>query len=793
MYEPIQEFEDTLDIGDYLAIVLRRKWLILTLIMASFLTSLFVSLAQSPLYKAKGKIELKLQSPRVTKFEDMAGLGAQLHIHEFMQTQLNLLQSETLADRVIDRLDLEHDSGPGDSFKKSGPLTISSKRHRVTDSTGHQSHFTGSVDAEQTEEAKLPDLRVRKSIEEDFARNLEVKPERDTMIFSLEFTSKDPARARDVLNALIEEYISWQVDKKIDAGVVAKQHLEKQIELARIELENAETRLNNFARKEGIVSLNSQLNLVYSQLEEANKAYATAQTERMNKEATYKKASEGGVTSAAVDNQLIQRLRDEYVAAAAGYKESSAIYKEAVPRVQILKTKMEDIQKRIKAEEDRILESVKNNYLTATMKEAALKNDTDRKKAHALELNDRLAQYKMLDREVETSKQIHQSLLERFKEIDAKVGTELGNIEVVDYAKLPLTPCSPRTYLNVFFATLIGLVLGLGLAFFLEYVDSTTIKKMQELSERFHLPVLGALPNVAEPDEVSKIGSLVRLNPTADFSEALRTAKVSIQLSRSTDGSPKSLLITSTAAGQGKSTVSVNLAQAFSSEEKVLLIDADLRKPNLHRLIGQNGDGVLVHTDVGLSSYLAGKSTATKIIRESGNPNLRVVFAGPIPPNPSELLSSKRMERFIAQVYKRYDRIIIDGPPAMGFADALTLSHYSDGVILVSILGQTRRETLQVFLGRLDNVGGRLIGAIVNKLGRSSSFESFENVGGRLIGAIADKLDGGNSLRRLLNALAILQPTKKTCTKAEIHDVTSGDKREDGKEIEDNQHPIDRI
>jgi capsular exopolysaccharide synthesis family protein len=174
------------------------------------------------------------------------------------------------------------------------------------------------------------------------------------------------------------------------------------------------------------------------------------------------------------------------------------------------------------------------------------------------------------------------------------------------------------------------------------------------------------------------------------------------------------LFITSTNAGEGKSTIALNLAQAFASDEKVLIIDADLRKPNLHRGMGKNGNGSSTGKKTGLSNYLTG--TGANVVQESGLPNLKVVYAGPIPPNPSELLSSNRMRQFLAEVYEDYDRIIIDGPPAMGFADALILGHYADGVILVSVLGETHREALRVFRRTLENVGGRMIGTIVNKL-----------------------------------------------------------------------------
>ena len=724
--EPIPEFDDAADIRDYLEIILRRKWLILIILLISVATTFIVSLTMKPQYKANGKIELTIQSPRVTKFEDMAMLGTQIQTREFMQTQLKLLKSETLGDRVIDKLQLEHNPAltPAPDWaitKLMRSVTVS-----VTDFYEGLFHSTGSTDPIQGGDPKLSELKLRKKIEDKFAKNLEVLPERDTTIFSLAFVSTDPSVSRDVINTMIQEYITWQVDKKIEATIAAKQRLEKQIELARIQLEKAETNLNDFSRKAGIVSLNANQNLIYSQLEEANKAYSSIQTERMNKEALFNQSKQGGDSlPSMLESPLIQRLRENYVAAAADYKQGSATFKDDYPTLQNLKAKMLDIEKQIKTEENRILESIKNDYLAATMKEEALKKDTEDKKLLAIALNDQSTQYKILDREVETSKQIHQSLLERSKEIDAKVGTELGNIQVVDYAKLPLKPYSPNIPLNIFVAALAGMVLGLGLAFLLEFLDNT-IKRIEELSDRFHLPVLGVVP-VVEADEAVKIGSLVRLNPTAGFSESIRTAKVSIQLSSSMDRPPKLLFITSTNAAEGKSTIAVNLAQAFASDEKVLIIDADLRKPNLHRLMGKNGNGngngASIARKIGLSNYLTG--TGSKFIQESGIPNLRVVYAGPIPPNPSELLSSNRMRQFLAAVYAHYDRIIIDGPPAIGFADALILGHYADGVILVSVLGQTHREALRVFRRNLENVGGRMIGTIVNKLTQGSQYGGY--------------------------------------------------------------------
>ena len=454
--EPIPEFDDAADIRDYLEIIVRRKWLILIILLISIATTFVVSLTMKPQYKANGKIELTIQSPRVTKFEDMAMLGTQIQTREFMQTQLKLLKSETLGDRVIDKLELEHNPALTPAPDWAITKLMTSVKNNVADFYAGLFN-SGATDSIQAGDPNLPELKLRKKIEDKFAKNLDVQPERDTTIFSLAFTSTDPAVSRAVINTMIQEYITWQVDKKIEATIAAKQRLEKQIELARIQLEKAETNLNDFSRKAGIVSLNANQNLIYSQLEEANKAYSTIQTERMSKEALYDQSKQGGDSlPAMLESPLIQRLRESYVAAAADYKQGSATFKDDYPALQNLKAKMQDIEKQIKTEENRILESIRNDYLAATMKEESLKKDTEDKKLLAIALNDQSTQYKILDREVETSKQIHQSLLERSKEIDAKVGTELGNIQVVDYAKLPLKPYSPNIPLNIFVAAVAG-------------------------------------------------------------------------------------------------------------------------------------------------------------------------------------------------------------------------------------------------------------------------------------------------------------------------------------------------
>ena len=710
--------EDEIDLRDCLEVLVRRKWLIGGVLFAVFVTTFIVTLAMTPIYKATGKLEFNLQPPKVTKFEDM--LVPQTQTREFMNTQTKLLASDSLAWRVIETLDLVQNPHFNTEITAEGEDSggILSDLHRMLTTMPGQGEDL---------DAQVREAEVQQRLLKVFLDNLEINAERDTTILNLAFSSPDPALAQDVVNTFIGSYISWQLDKKVGAAGVANEQLQKQVEVARIRLEKSEAELNAFAQKAGIVSLDSRMNLVYKQLEEINSALALAHAQRLGREALDAQAREVGVSALpmVIDNQLIQELRQQYIQLVSQYEDKLVVFKPDYPEARRLKARLDDVASKIRHEEDRIQGGIRNDYLVALKNEESLRTQADLAKTSALELNDRATQYKILEREVETNKEIHQSLLQRGKEIDATVGTDISNIQVVDHALLPVKADKPRIQLNLMLSIGIGLLLGVAAAFFLEFLDNT-VKSIDEITDRFGIGILGVLPE-AEKKFADRLDRLVVSDPRAGFSEAIRTTRVSIQLSTAAEGGTRTLLITSTSEGEGKSTIAVNMALTFATAgERVLIIDADLRRPRLHQVFPQSASG-----GGGLSELLIGSKSLDDVICATEHENLFFIPAGLVPPNPAELLASRRMRLYVEQLREDFDRILIDGPPSVGFADVLVLSSLASGVILISTLGRTHRQALRLFRRSLLNINARLLGTIVNRLNVQNRFGDYYSKYGR--------------------------------------------------------------
>ncbi|MDY0038795.1 MAG: polysaccharide biosynthesis tyrosine autokinase [Desulforhabdus sp.] len=708
--EVLPNFDYSPGLRDLLDILFRRKWIIGILTTCFFVPTLIYNLNVKPVYQAQASVELSPYAAKVTKFEDVAD---PLNQGYFSETQVELLQSAALARRVVVSLKLgDHprfNPGPPQDSQSEGILfkvkhaLLNFKKEVVTRVRAWMKSDNkegGAVDPE------LVELYRQKALEGYIKANLVVSL-RNANIVSITFDSEDPKLARDVVNTLISEFIDWQMDRRVGATKIAKRHLEKQITIARDQLENTESELNKFASNTGIVSLDSRQNLIYQQLEQINAALAKIEAERIAKEKNYDHAFDNNLDTSPLiqQNALVQKLRSQYLDLFSEYEKLKVRYKGDHPTMKSLNAQMRQVAAKINSEQQRTLDVVKNDYLATLDTEKALQRTAEEKKVLALRLNDLASHYKILERDVEVNKEIYQSLLARSKEIDANVGTDLTNIKVVDYASLPLAPYKPKTARNVLLAVMLGSVLGIGAALLREHLDDS-IKRIDEIPGRYWIPVLGVVPLVRR-DEKRKLQSLVRSKPSAAFSEAIRMIRVSIQHSGSPDNPTKSILLTSSGKGEGKSTLAANLAQSFAlSNEKVLLIEADLRRPSLRSYFSKNG------RSEGLSEFLRGTCKYEEIVQKTGIQNLYFIAGGEILSNPTELLTSQRMKDLMNTSAGYFDRVILDAPPFT--SDTLALGSLVNGVILVATLSQTHREALKIFRKDLLFTNARLLGSIIN-------------------------------------------------------------------------------
>ena len=699
--KPFYEWQETeeIQLRDYLDVILRRKWLIVTVLTLVFLSTLIFSLAVTRIYEASAVVEVSQENPHVTTFQEV--LGSEIQAREFYETQVELIHSKAMINRVIEKLDL------------TSPIPLSGKRFSMTvnqecfgESEARSNPWREDYRRGRANRRSAEDIAERQQLVKYLSENLIVSPSRKSMLIDVAFRSPDRQLSKSVVNTIVEDFISWKMELKVEASGIARDFLMMQMDRSKINLEKAEERLNEFAKHAGIVSLDARMNSIYRHLEELNSAYATAEANMMTKEANYQQAVKDGHANLprVLESDLIASLRDKYADLNASYEELKATFHDDYPKVKTLKARMDSIAALIEAQEKGIFLSIENEYESAQKIVSAMEKRIEHQKDLVLDLNDRATQYSIMAREVDTNKAIYQSLLQRAKEIESMAGVSSSNIQIVNRADLPLLAVKPNVKLNLLLSIVLGLLGGIVCAFMAEYF-ADTVTNPSEISDRFQIPLLGTIPQ-AKPDAHGLENAFLR-HPRSPFSEAIRSTRVSVQLSGSGTRS-KCFLITSTLPSEGKTTLAVNLALSFAAAgEKTVLIDADLRKPRLHEIFDLknrvNGNGV--------SSFLAEVTNTLKMYNDFSE-NLRIIPSGPVPPNPAELLASRRFKLLLKKLTGRFDRIILDGPPHIGFADTLILSKCVGGIVLVSSIGESSREAIGHFKKSITNVNGTFWAAL---------------------------------------------------------------------------------
>ena len=695
----------------YIEVVLRRKKVIIAFFVIVLVSTLISTLLTEPEYKATAKLEISLENPKVVNFDQVVELETKSD--QFYETQYLLLKSNSLAKQVVEKLNLaEH---PEFNPEKKKQSLISRAMSSVTDLIDNTLNGIKKITTRQQDtQISGIDEAIAEASEEDalinaFTGKLQVTPIGTSRLVDISFMSHDRKLAADAVNALSDTFINWLLNRKLDSTKQGRDFLKKQIEQSQSNLEQSEEKLNEYAKSNDIVSLDEKMNITYHTFSELNDALAKSETARLEKESLYKHVSDGNIDALpmVLSDPYIQNLKAEHARAKSEYSELSATFKPGYPKLKELGARVAELQRKIEEAQNSIASSVKSDYDASLRKEETLRESYQKQKTLASALNDKSIQYNILKRGVDSNETIYNSLLQRLKETEVSSAITASNIQVVDYAQIPIIPFKPNVTLNLLIACILGIGGGVFLAFFLEYFDNT-VKSSEEVRDKLKLPVLGGVfESTSQTGSLdSPVEKLFLLDPRSHIAESFRTIRTSLLLS--TPGKPpRSILITSCFPAEGKTTVSINLASSFAQAgSKVLLLEADLRRPRIGTILGNNGNG--------LCSYLTGNSNLSEVISQGEIPNLYVLPVGPIPVNPAELLGSNRMRELIQTLTGDYDYIIVDGPPALGFVDSHIISSLVDGVAVVVRAGKTPKNSIRELIDRLWSLKANFLGVIVN-------------------------------------------------------------------------------
>lgn len=716
--------DEDVNLRDYIDILFRRKWIIISCLLISIITVTISSFMMEKTYLARTSIEIVPFHEKITDF-DTEDERRYLSYNwddtrKFYETQYKVLRSQALGTLAYDELQSDpyftsedDKKGSDNSFIEVIVTTLKSLWPSGSQETLEASEINLDPEIIEAQKQRQKNILVRA-----FLGGYSIVPDRKSRLVEITYESSDPRFSARAVNTLIQKYQEWNILKKKEGVEVAGEFLQDQLDEAKANLERSEKELIDFARKVDIVSLEDEQNILIVELEEINRVLARTETDRLTKEALFKEVEEGDYESLPkiVDDPAILELQKAFTDLKAEYENKAVVFGPNFPEMKQLQAQMNKIQTEIIKRTEGIANSIQKDYEATLRTEGLLRKRAKEQNVLVSDLNERASQYRILENEVESNRDFHDDILSRYKQMKITGAVQTSNVKLIDKASIPLKPFKPKIVLNVVYSVIFGLMVGCFLAFAVEHLDST-IRDEEEVKRRYAVPFLGSIPLMSDDENIlGNIETAVMANPKSLVAEAFRVVRTSILYS-SPDHPPNIILLTSTQPLEGKTTAASNLALSMAQAgNKVLIIDADLRKPRLHKIFLNNGNGG------GLSTYLIGQIDKESLIHSTDDENFDIIPSGPIPPNPVELISSKKMRELLESLYETYDTVIMDGPPIANFADSRLLSRLAEGVVLVTSIGVTQRQSLRTSIEEITKVGGKIIGTIVNRVESKNKF-----------------------------------------------------------------------
>jgi succinoglycan biosynthesis transport protein ExoP len=698
---------------DYVKVLYKRRWTAVTAFLLVVGSVTVYTFTATPIFEARTRLLIETEERNVVNFKQV--VDEDQTKADYYQTQYNILQSRALARRTLNGLKL-WDTAPfggvvDDRF--SAKKIVLAAPTAIVAGVGRL--FKGGAAEETVAKNQIPDAdetAAQSKAIDTFLVHLTVAPIRNSRLVDVKYQLPDSALATSIVNALAKNYIEQNLEYKFTASKDASDWLGARLAEERKAVEVAEAKLQQYREQNDAISLTDRENITVQKLADLNAALTRAKTERIQKQAMYQQlqATQADPTKidtfpAILTNAFIQQQKGELADLQRQYAQLSEKFGDKHPDIIKIKSAIQLSQIKLTGEIGKVVQSVRSEYLAAQAQENSLAGALNQQKTEALSMNRKAIDYGVLDRDVESSKQIYNSLLQRAKETGVSGELKSSNIRVVDPAEQPRRPISPRTSLNELLALLTGTVLACGLVFFFEYMDSR-IKTPDEIRAHLGLAHLGLLPAMDQKDGKYP---LLSGGVPANFSEAFRALRTNVLFSSAQEGA-RALVVTSTGPGEGKSMVASNLAISLAQAgQRVLLIDADMRKPKAHEIFG-------FKQEPGLSNVMVGSTKASDAVRKTTISGLWVLGAGRIPPNPAELLGSARFREFVTSLKAHFDWIIIDTPPVMAVTDSVLVANHASGVVFVVGAEMTSHHAARRAIEQLEQANAKFVGAVLNRV-----------------------------------------------------------------------------
>ncbi|HEV2827455.1 MAG TPA: polysaccharide biosynthesis tyrosine autokinase [Pyrinomonadaceae bacterium] len=748
-----QNEDSEIHLLDYWRAVRKRLWLVISIVtLVSMLSVIYV--ARKPdIYQAGARVQVDLENNGALVGKTPYVFGP-TNDPVYFNTQLQILVSPGLMRRVVKALDLEHNP----DFFKGNSSQKRSTWQTIKSMAGLGKNEKQDNNAQAKEALQLHTTVAPASANQDLAEakrlapyvssilgGLKVDPVKETRglyketrLIDITFTHSDPEVAARVVNAIAETYVYSNLEKKGETNTSTGEFLQKRIAELQQQIRTDEEKLVDYAKNNQIISLDANQNTVVERLAALNRQLVEAEKARIDAESAFNAAKGAGAAGALADADAKQANESEAKAAELRQKRALLMVDatEEAPEVKEIDTQIAELDRQLKEIRSRktttILTNLETLYRQTLAREQALRKSFEQQRGETLSQNEAAINYRIIQQEITTNKTLLDNLLQRSKENDVIMASKPNNISVVDLAITPDGPVGPNRTRTVFIAMFLSLGLGVGCALLLEYLDDT-VHSTEEVERLLHLPALAVIPSalgtskrrlLSGPSGLQKRNGnpsenpelLMNVDGRSPLAESYRHLRTSVLLSTA-GRAPRSLLVTSSLPGEGKTTTAVNTAVSLAQTgASVVIIDADMRRPRLRSIFG-------LPNAPGLSSILSSEvseAEAMNMVVTDAVSGLNVLTAGPIPPNPAELLGSDQMRRLIALLQSRFDHLVVDSPPVSSFTDGVLISSMVDGVLLVVHGGKSSRHVVKRSRQLLHDVGAKIFGVVLNNVNLQS-------------------------------------------------------------------------